>query len=137
MKTSTADSYFSKCVRASNDYVCERCKKQYDKSSSGLHCSHNFSRRHRTVRWCKENTLPLCFACHQWFGGEPLESGKWLENYIGIGMVEMLIEKKNSKVKVSKLEEKEISDHYRKELKKIEAKRASGETGVIEFDSYQ
>ena len=137
MKISLADSYFSKCIRASNDYVCDRCKKQYDKSSTGLHCSHNFSRRHRTIRWCKENCIPLCYSCHQWFGGEPLDSGKWLEDFIGIGTVELLREKMNSKVKVSKLEEKEIAAHYRKQLKIIEDKRAAGVTGYIEFESYQ
>ena len=137
MKTSTADSYFSKCIRAANDYVCVKCSKQYDKSSTGLHCSHNFSRRHRTIRWCKENALPLCYGCHQWFGGEPLESGRWLENYLGVGAVELLIEKKNTKLKISKLEEKEIAKYYREQLKVIEAKRASGETGYIEFESYQ
>lgn len=137
MKTSTADSYFSKCVRASNDYVCAKCHKQYDKSSSGLHCSHNFSRRHRTIRWCKENAIPLCYSCHQWFGGEPLDSGKWLEGFIGVGTVDLLREKMNMKVKVSKIEEKEIAKHYREQLKEIEAKRVKGEIGHIEFISYQ
>lgn len=121
MKRSPADDYFSKCIRANNDYTCARCNKVYDKSSSGLHCSHNFSRRHRTIRWCKENAIPLCYSCHQWFGGEPLNSGKWLEEFIGTGTVEILREKMNSKVKVSKLEEKEIATHYRDQLKKLES----------------
>jgi len=35
-------------------------------------------------------------------------------------MVELLIEKKNSKVRVSKLEEKDIAKHYREQLKLLE-----------------
>ena len=43
----------------------------------------------------------------------------------------------NSKVKVSKMEEKEIAKHYREQLKIIEQKRADGVIGYIEFESYQ
>lgn len=137
MKISPADSSFSKCVRAANDYTCYRCGKVLDKSSTGLHCSHNFTRSHRTIRWCKENALPLCYSCHSWFGGNPLDSGIWLEKELGSGVVEMLREKKNAKVKVTKLEEKEIAKHYREQLKIIEKKRAEGQTGYIDFISYQ
>lgn len=137
MKTAPADAAFSKCIRAAADYQCQRCGKQYDKSSTGLHCSHNFSRRHRTIRWCKDNAVSLCYSCHQWFGGEPLESAKWLTDFIGQGMVDLLTEKKNAKVRVTKLEEKEIAKHYRQQLKEIEDKRARGEQGIIDFVSYQ
>lgn len=137
MKRSPADDAFSKCIRASVNYTCQRCGKAYDSSSSGLHCSHNFSRRHRTIRWCKENAISLCYACHEWFGGNPADSGRWLENFIGIGTVDVLREKMNEKMKVSKLEEKEIAKHYREQLKLIQEKRASGECGDIDFVSYQ
>jgi len=121
MKTSAADSYFSKCIRASNDYVCAKCGTQYDKSSSGLHCSHNFSRRHRTIRWCKDNALPMCYGCHQWFGGNPADSGLWLTNLIGEGVIDILREKMRAKIKVPKSEEALIAKHYREQLKLIEA----------------
>ncbi len=137
MKTSPADQAFSKCIRAANDYKCQKCGKQYDSSSTGLHCSHNFGRRHRTIRWCKDNALSMCFSCHQWFGESPADSGKWLEEFIGIGNVDLLREKMNSKLKVTKLEEKEIAKHYREQLKIIQQKRSDGETGYIDFESYQ
>ncbi len=41
------------------------------------------------------------------------------------------------KVKVTKLEEKEIAKHYREQLVIIGALRATGETGYIDFVSYQ
>lgn len=137
MKRSPADDAFSKCIRAATDYTCQKCGKQYDSSSTGLHCSHNFSRRHRTIRWCKENALSLCFGCHQWFGGNPADSGKWLEQFIGEGQLDILREKMNSKVKVKPAEEKEIAAHYREQLKIIKEKRANGEVGFIDFESYQ
>ncbi len=137
MKTSPADQAFSKCIRAAANYQCQKCGKQYDKSSTGLHCSHNFSRRHRTIRWCKENALSLCYGCHSWFGGNPADSGRWLEQFIGDGALEMLREKMNSKVKVPASEEREIAKHYRDQLKLIEEARDSGEDGYIDFESYQ
>lgn len=137
IKTTQADKNFSKCVRAANNYCCERCGKQYDSSSTGLHCSHIFGRRHRTIRWCKDNTQPLCFSCHQWFGENPADSGKWLEELLGEGHLQILREKRDSGVKVSKLEEKDISKHYAQQLKIIEQKRADGVTGYIDFESWQ
>lgn len=137
LKRSPADDAFSKCVRAANNYVCEKCSAMYEKSSSGLHCSHVFSRRHRTIRWCKDNAQPLCYSCHQWFGGNPLESGEWFRLEKGEGFVDLLVEKKNLKVKVSKLEEKDIAKHYREQLKIITKKRDNGQEGYIDFESWQ
>tara|TARA_B110000977_G_C10751770_1_gene367154 strand:+ start:417 stop:551 length:135 start_codon:yes stop_codon:yes gene_type:complete len=44
--------------------------------------------------------------------------------------MQLLREKKDSKVKVSKLEEKEIAKHYRAELKKLQ-------DGAQDFESWQ
>tara|TARA_Y100000590_G_scaffold460136_1_gene618771 strand:- start:818 stop:1231 length:414 start_codon:yes stop_codon:yes gene_type:complete len=137
MKRSPADDAFSKCIRAANDYTCQRCNKKHEHNSSGLHCSHNFGRRHRTIRWCKDNALSLCFVCHKWFGESPADSGKWLEQKIGEGTIDILREKRDSGVKVSKLEEKDIAKHYRQQLKEIEKKRSEGATGYIDFESWQ
>ncbi|MDP8078353.1 hypothetical protein [Phocoenobacter skyensis] len=137
IKRTPADNYFSKCVRARTNYCCERCGKQYDSSSVGLHCSHNYSRRHRTIRWCKENALALCYSCHEWFGGNPADSGVWLREKLGEGVINILKEKMNSKMKVPKNEEKEIAKHYKEELKKIEQARANGFYGIVEFESWQ
>lgn len=130
MKTNPADTAFSRCVREAANWTCERCGKVHEKGSQGLHCSHIYSRRHRTIRWCKDNVQALCYSCHQWFGGNPADSGEWVTELLGEGHIEMLREKMNSKVKVSKLEEKEIAKHYRQELKKLES-------GASDFDSWQ
>ena len=137
MKISPADTWFSRCVREAAGWACLRCGKQHEENSTGLHNSHIFSRRHRTIRWCKDNTQALCFSCHQWFGGNPVESGRWVEEIAGTGLISLLIEKKNSNVKVSKLEEKEIAKFYKKEWEKLRQRRAEGETGKLDFESWQ
>ena len=103
----------------------------------GLHNSHIFSRRHRTIRWCKDNTQALCFSCHSWFGGNPADSGLWITELLGEGFIDLLREKRDSRMKVSKIEEKEIAKHYRAEHAKLLQRRADGETGILEFESYQ
>ena len=51
--------------------------------------------------------------------------------------MDLLREKKDLKVKVHKSEHKLIAKHYREQLKIIEAKRQAGQTGFIDFVSYQ
>lgn len=135
IKLKPADIAFSKCVRYAARNTCERCgviKPPTGKvGSAGMETSHNFSRRHRTIRWCRENVLCLCTACHNWFGGNPADSGRWLEHKIGEWTLDLLREKRDSKIKVSKIEEKEIAAHYRKELKTME------KYDIRDFTSYQ
>lgn len=137
VKIKPADTAFSKCVREASGWTCERCGSVHEKGSQGLHCSHIYSRRHRTIRWCKENAQALCYSCHQWFGGNPIDSGAWLTRILGEALINMLQEKRDSKVKVTKLEEKDIAAHYRKQLKIMEGRRLDGETGKLDFESWQ
>ena len=117
-KLKSADIWFSKCVRKSANWTCKKCGKQYQEGDTGLHNSHVYSRRHRTIRWCKENGISMCYACHNWFGGN--HSGDWVIKFLGEGVIERLREKRDSGIKVSKLEEKDIASHYRKEYNRIE-----------------
>jgi len=98
VKISQADKYFSLCVRAAHDNTCEMCGKQ-----GRMECSHVHSRRHRTIRWCKDNANCLCHYHHREWHENPLDSFKWFEESFGTGRVDLLIEKKNHKFKVSKL----------------------------------
>ena len=132
MNITPSDKAFADCVKAAYDNTCQKC---------GIHGrmenSHIHSRRHRTIRWCKENALPKCHGCHRWWHENPTESGKWFEDKYGPGLVELLREKKNNKFKIPKVEEKEIAKHYRFELKKIKEKRIDGAVGYVDFLSYQ
>jgi len=49
--------------------------------------------------------------------------------------MEILREKKNSKMKVTKLEEKEIAAHYKQQLKKLQQQLLDNQT--LNFDSWQ
>ena len=137
IKRTRADDLFSKCIRERADYRCEKCGKQYAEKERGLHCSHNYSRRHRTIRWCKENALALCYACHQWYEGNPPESGRWLVEKIGEGANELLLEKMRSNLKVTKQDENKIADHYQEQLDNMKAARRAGKVGYLDFMSAQ
>ena len=102
-----------------------------------MECSHRFSRRHRTIRWCKDNADSLCSGCHRKFGENPLDGAAWLTKKLGEGFIDMLREKRDLKIKISKDEEKQIARHYRLQLRNIEERRANGETGIIPFKSWQ
>jgi len=132
MKMSPADTAFSKCIREANNYTCEWCGKD-----GRMECSHVYSRRHRTIRWCKDNAKSLCNGCHRKWHESPVAAFKWFEGNYGNGRVELLIEKMNNKTKVSELEEKDIGKHYREQLKLILEKREAGAVGYIDFISWQ
>ena len=121
MKISQADKWFSKCIKKAGRWTCLRCKKQYQETDArGLDCSHVFGRRHRTVRWCKDNAKPLCMGCHRWWHENPTESGNWLIDLWGEGHFQLLREKRDSGIKVSKLEEKDIAKHYKSQFENME-----------------
>ena len=132
IKISPADKAFSDCVRAAYDHTCARCG-----NTGRTECSHIHSRRHRTIRWCKENAVAKCSTCHRWWHENPTESALWFVEKFGQGVEDILLEKKNLKVKVPKTEEKEIAKHYREQLKIIQDKRDSGVSGYIDFESWQ
>lgn len=138
IKRTPADEAFSNCVRERADWTCERCGKYFPEGSrGGIHCSHIYSRKHRTIRWAGDNAQALCFACHQWYGDSPADSGLWINDLMGEGGMAILREKRDSRVKVPKIEEKDIAKHYREQLRILEQQRAEGVTGRIEFESYQ
>ena len=141
MKLSPADIAFSQCVRAANDYVCQKCGIQKlpngRRGGSGMECSHRYSRRHRTIRWAKDNADCLCSGCHRWFGENPIDAVAWLTQKNSKGALEILTEKRNAQFKVTKAEERDIARHYREQLKIIEEKRNNGQKGYIDFESYQ
>lgn len=102
-----------------------------------MDCSHVYSRRHRTIRWCKENAKCLCTTCHRWWHENPADSGAWFESLVGEGFIDALREKRDSMVKVPKSEEKEIAKHCREQLAIIEQKLLDGEPTPIDWVSYQ
>jgi len=126
MKISPADTAFSNCVKKAANNTCVKCGVKRDR----MECSHIFGRRHRTIRWCKENAVCKCTTCHRWWHENPTESGIWFIGKYGQGIMDILTEKRNHRVKVTKLEEKDIAKHYREQLKLLE-------NGATDFVSWQ
>lgn len=132
IKIKPADKAFSDVVHAAYNHTCARCGRVGRVENSHIH-----TRAHRTIRWCKENGVAKCHTCHRWWHGNPTEAGVWFIATFGQGVEDLLIEKRNQKVKIPKAEEKEIAKHYREQLKIIQEKRANGEEGFIDYISWQ
>ncbi len=101
-----------------------------------MHCSHVFSRRYRRIRWDPRNAQALCFTCHDWYGGNPVDSGRWAEEVLGEATISAIRTKRDDRQKVTKAQEREIAKFYRKEHEKLLMRRVDGETGRIEFASW-
>ena len=120
MKRDQADIWFSKCIRARHGWRCEYCGKQYDQSSTGLHCAHIFGRANKSTRWDCDNAVSLCYADHQRFTSHPLDFHDWLYDHLGGGHMDILREKRNAILKTTKELRKEIAAHYRQEYQRME-----------------
>lgn len=95
IKITPADSWFSKCIRARAKWRCERCEKQYDQSSTGLHCSHYFGRGNWSTRFDPDNCEALCFGCHAEMGANPHDHRLRILRKLGGGAYDLLNERRN------------------------------------------
>ena len=136
MKRSQADMYFSNCIRERADWVCEYSGKDFKHNHGGLHCSHFYGRRARTVRWDADNAFAHGCYEHKYLGENPALFSTWAINLRGQGWYDLLTEKWREVRKISKLEEKDIAKHYREQLKIMEKKRLDGAVGWLDFLSY-
>ena len=140
VKINTADRWFSKCVRERNDWKCQGCGKQYDPSSTGLHCSHYYGRRNTSVRYDPLNAFAHCYGCHQRYGSNPEDFHEHYLDTYGKGALEIVKEKRTSlycaKENNAKRFMKDIAYHYREEHKRMLRDRASGKTGWVEFTGW-
>ena len=66
------------------------------------------------------NAKCLCKGCHRLWHESPAEAMAWFEDKFGKGRIDIIIEKKNIKIKVGKLEEKEIASHYKEQFQRLE-----------------
>lgn len=123
IKRWAADKWFSLCVRHRADYTCESC------GGGATDCAHIFGRADFTVRWCGLNAMALCRHCHDRYGQHPLlfaelVDAKWPDRRT------MLQVKRRGKLKNNAENRKLISDHYRKEYRRMK------EDGTREFESW-
>ncbi len=138
IKIKPSDKWFSRCIRERTSWTCEVCGSSHEEGSQGLHCSHYFGRRAKSLRWAKDNAFAMCFGCHQKLGSNPDDFREWVSAKIGEGMIQILREKREDigLAKLFKKNEKEVSKHYKNEYESMLEKRNAGETGRIEFEDY-
>lgn len=86
-----ADKYFSLFIRYRANWRCERCFKQYEVGSQGLHCSHFWSRSRESTRFDPLNCVAHCFGCHNLLGGNPELHREWKLKQIGQQQYDLLM----------------------------------------------
>lgn len=143
VKITSADEWFSKCVRIRSNWTCEDCGGQYGPSSTGLQCSHFHGRANYAVRFDPLNAFAHCTSCHYRHEGNPHEFTLWVATKVGPGAYEVLLEKKNmieigreARRDTAKKGPKLIAKHYREEFRRMWALRDGGETRRLEFAGY-
>jgi predicted restriction endonuclease len=115
VKREACDIHFSKAVRHRDQHRCQYC------FSEGTDCAHVFGRAKKSVRWSMDNALCLCRYHHRYFTANPIEFHDFLLKIWGEGHMDILREKANQTYKTTKELRKEISAHYREQLKLAEA----------------
>jgi len=128
-----ADSAFSRCVRERAEWFCERCGTHYEHKPQGLHCSHYMGRGNWSTRFHPLNGVALCYGCHQYVGSRPNEHSDLMWRLRGIVVVDALRELANKPARGLRKQTSAIAKHYRQELKRMQALRANGTVGTLEF----
>ena len=82
-KIRPADKQFSLYIRNRDKWICQRCRKQYEVGSQGLHNSHFWSRGRENTRFDPENCDAMCFFCHLYLGSNPAEYNDWKLKQLG------------------------------------------------------
>jgi hypothetical protein len=123
-----ADDACRAWVKEAWDYTCAKCAK----SDSRLEWSHVFSRRHHSIRWDPYNAKALCHTCHRWYGGNPWESGPWVERLYGRGRLELLRERKEQPKRWTVTELRALLEHISEDRARIARLREQGQSGFIE-----
>lgn len=149
IKRDKYDDMFSLYIRCRDKFTCTKCgkrfkppkkleklnKKLYNKcnsdaygNSKGLHCSHFWGRRNKSVRYCEVNADSHCFACHNYFGENPHEFVEWKKEKIGEENFNFLQNAKNQvcqwrkgKANGKKWDQRdeEIFEYYKDKIKSI------------------
>lgn len=132
IKRTTADDWFSKCVRIRADWTCERCGSKHEPNSRGLHCSHHYSRRNWGVRFEPLNAEALDYGCHSHYGGTEAR----MREVMSEAEMALLLELRNDLNRgreYRRVPMKELAAHYRKEYERMSAERAAGVVGRLSF----
>ena len=112
IKRWAADKWLSQCVRHAANHECEHCGREATDNA------HIFGRADFSVRWCKLNCLALCRYCHDYYGQHPLDFAEFIDAKYPDRRT-MLQVKRRGRIKNNAENRKLISDHYRKEYRRM------------------
>ena len=115
IKREACDDWFSKAVRL-RDGKCLHCHRV-----DGLECCHVFGRRNKRLRWAMSNAIAMCHACHRKMTESPIAFHDFLRHMYGDEAMDKLRLVSNEIYKTNAALRKEISDHYRGEVRAKEA----------------
>ncbi len=134
IKRDKRDKIFSDLVRERANWTCEHCGKYFPEGArQGLHCSHLFSRRHRSTRWHPLNAFAHCFSCHKRLGENPVEFTRWAESRLGVHVVESLRARARSIVKWTRNDLEDLYARMKDSWESMQRERSNGKIGRIEF----
>jgi len=89
------DGIWSKAVRTRDGFRCQRCpphkQRIFDEKSKGLHAHHILTKGGHgfSTRWDIENGVAVCYGCHMYLQGNPLENERFAVENLGINYEEM------------------------------------------------
>jgi hypothetical protein len=141
IKRTSADMWFSKCVRERTNWTCERCSRQFHPGATGgLDCSHFIGRAHHSIRHHPQNAFAHCMGCHKHMGSCPPDIMDAYLDTFGQDAYDNIQRLRNDIVigkavrKDQKANRSKIAAHYRREHEKMEEQRHAGVMGRIEFN---
>lgn len=133
IKRTALDKVVSDLVRARVDWICERCEKYFPEGSgrAGLHCSHFYGRGSKSVRYFFSNLSSFCYGCHKYMERSRDEYTAFKKKELGETAFDELVRRANAPRKYTKADIKDMTKHYKAQLKYIERRRANGEQGYL------
>lgn len=121
-----ADLAFSNYIRARANYCCEKCGTQYPEKSTGLQCSHHYSRRYYSIRFNPDNAMALCHHCHNyWFSKNIPESYAFLLEKLGkkkLAVLQKLKDSPDATAKPTASELDQIAEYWQQQTLELKQK---------------
>lgn len=139
IKRTNADAAFSLCVRLRANCTCERCGEKFPVNAMAhLHCSHNYSREYKQVRFHPDNAFALCKDCHWWFSRNKVEATAWKNEKLGEERLRTCFKALESDrlSVISKTEEKRITGYYNLLARYMKTERENGNNQYLAFKNY-
>lgn len=113
VKIDKLDELFSRYIRLRDNYTCQRCGVK----SQHVQCAHFHGRANKATRYDESNSTTLCFYCHQYFHGHPLEFVEWTKKRLGEREFDML----NARMRIiTKPDKKAITIYLQQKIRELE-----------------